>query len=557
MQQPRRLDIASFDPFRCKADDLAAADGYIWDPSVALGVQNWIENLCKLRVGDWRGQNITLQWWQQDWIWRLYGWVHKDTGLRRFLEGYLEVAKKNGKTPLVAAQSLYHLLGDGEPAPEVYINACSREQAGILYRDASVMVKMEPEFNGRLELVSSSKRIVDEDADGFLVANSFESENKDGVQSSFTIFDELHRQPNDELWNVFQYAGDSRSQPLLVSITTAGSDITSVCGRQHERALALETGANRETQFLGVVYASRDKNPDINDRKVWYAANPSMGVIIDEAKFAKQVESVQNQGPAAVANFKRLKLNLWTNEDKKFINLAKWNIQPARRTLEEIAEAGDVWAAGLDMAIKTDLNAYVRVTGNLVKGIDVFTKVWIPEDTAIRRSREENLPYMEYADRGFVELVPGSVMNPQIVQDFIEEEHAKFRLKYVLSDHVNTGAMAPYLVKRGVPFQHLKPSNFYHNFPTKTVESLYLQNKLRHGDDPMLAYCAGNACVDIDDRNDNMRLVKGKSTARIDAMIALVSAVAGLLRAIGLDGFGGDAAKKPPRPDVANQLIWI
>jgi len=115
--------------------------------------------------------------------------------------------------------------------------------------------------------------------------------------------------------------------------------------------------------------------------------------------------------------------------------------------------------------------------------------------------------------------------------------------------------MAPYLIKRGVPFQHLKPGNFAHNFPTKTVESLYLQGKLRHGGDAMLAYCAGNACVDIDPRNDNMMLVKGKSTARIDAMIALVSAIAGLLRAIGLDGFGGDASKR--RAGSTPELVWI
>lgn len=547
MQPPPRIDIATFDPCRNRADDLALKAGYVFDPAIALGVEAWIEGLCKLKTGKWRGRPLRLMPWQQDWIYRLYGWVHGDTGLRRFDQAGLFVAKKNGKSPLAAAQSLYHLVGDGEPAPEVYINACSREQAGIIYRDAAAMVRMEAELRDIIQPLPSQKRLLCEELDGFLVANSFESENKDGVQASFTVFDELHRQPNDELWNVFQYAGDSREQPLLVFITTAGSDTNTVCYRQYQRCLALERGDNVELNFLGIVHGPREANPDVNDRKVWRMANPSMGVTIDEKKFAAQVEAAKAGGPATLANFKRLKLNIWTKEDEKFVDMGRWFANPKRRTVEEVARAGDVWAAGLDMAIKTDLNAYVRVAGDLKRGIDAFVKVWCPEDTIHRRSKEENLPYLQLAELGFLELVPGSVMDPEIVQDFIEREHDRFRLKYVLSDHVNTGAMAPYLRKRGVPFEHLKPGHYAHSFPTKTVEALYLQGLLRHGDDPMLAYAAGNAVVDRDPRNDNVMLVKGRSTGRIDPMIALVSAVAGLLRAIGLDGRGGDAAtaRKP------------
>lgn len=497
--------------------------------------------------------------WQQDYIWRLYGWVHRDTGLRRFDRAYLEVAKKNGKSPLVAAQSLYHLVGDGEPGPEVYINACSREQAGIIYRSAAAMVRQDPELAAMIDPIPSAKRLVLREGDGFLVANSFEADNKDGVESSFTIFDELHRQPNDDLWDVFQYAGDSRLQPLLVSITTAGSDQRSVCYRQHQKALAVEAGSDLDVGFLGIVYGPRVKPggppPDVDDRRVWRMANPSMGVTIDEEKFAAQLETAK-KSPAALANFKRLKLNIWTKEDEKFVDMARWHAQPARRTLEAIEESGDVWCAGLDMAIKTDLNAYVRIAGDIRTGIDVFTKVWIPEDTVVRRSKEEGLPYQQLADDGWVEVVPGSVMDPSIVEEFIEREHERFGLKYVLSDFVNTGAMAPSLVKKGVPFLHLKPGSMHHTFPTKTLEALILQNLVRHGDNPMLAYCAGNACVDVDPKTDNVMLVKGKSTGRIDAMIALVSAIAGLLRATGVTGEGGDEATKR-KPFKNHDLVWV
>jgi phage terminase large subunit-like protein len=544
-----RLSIDGFDPMRTKADDLAVKEGYFWSKDEAARVQGYIENLCKLSVGEWEAQPLLLMPYQQDFIWRCYGWLDKSTGLRRFREAFLMVAKKNGKSPLISALGLYHLTGDGENAPEVYINAAAREQATIVYREASRMVKQEPELDSILTEVESMKRIKYPARNGFLVANSADVGSKDGVQSSFTIFDELHRQPDRKLWDVFQHAGIARRQRLKVSITTAGDpDPDHVCYQQYNRALAIEDGANKDLRFLGCLYGPRpDVKESVDDRKVWRMANPAMGVTFSERDFAEDLEAAKLT-PADLITFKRLRLNFWLKEIAKFIDPEIWHAQPDRRTDDEIDASGDFWTAGLDMSHSRDLTAYVRTAGNLVKGLDVFTKVWIPEETAVKRSREEGLPYLEYAERGWVELIPGPVIDPNVIEAFILADHAEHPLKSVYSDFVNTAHMGANLLAKKVPFKFIVQGSMSMHPPTKALETLILERKLRHGGDAMLTYCALNAVVDKNNKNENMMLIKSKSTGRIDAAVALVEAIAGVLDQC---GYG------EPKPSVKRSIVWL
>lgn len=553
-----RLDIETFDPMRSKSDDQAVKEGYVWSPEKALNVQGFIESLCRLNVDRWADQPIQLMGYQQDFVWRLYGWVHQDTGLRRFREAYLEVAKKNGKSPLIASLANYHLMADGVFAPEVYLNASARDQTGPVFQPVKSMVELEPKFYERLLIRESRYEILYPEKNGKLKANSAESGSKDGFQSSFTVFDELHRQPDRKLWDVFQYAGKSRLEPLLVSITTAGEpDDNHPCYLQHKRALEVENGSRLDVRFLGVVYGPREKNPDIDDRRVWRMANPAMGVIFSEEDFAADLEKAKNEGPAALANFKRLNLNIWEKVAPKWVDMTVWAEQAPTRTDEEIAESGDVWAAGLDLSGGDDLSAYVRVAGTVKDGVDVRAWFWIPEETAIRRQREENLPYLEYAERGWVFLTPGSVIDPMEIRDFILEDAAKLggRLKRIHSDFYNAKEVGNSLTAAGLDFQWFIQGHLSFHRPIKTIQNLLARRLLRHGDNPVLNYCAGNVVVDIKNINQNMMFAKHKSTGRIDGMVGVAEGLAGLMDVIGYDGEGGEEAAKP-KPITKGRFFW-
>jgi phage terminase large subunit-like protein len=556
---PDRLDLDRFDPMRTKSDDRAVAEGYEWSRERAFRVQDFVESLCRLYVGRWAGQTIRLMPFQQDFIWRLYGWVHKDTGLRRFREAYFESGKKQGKSPLVGALSLYHLVADGENAPEIYVNAAAREQATIIYRNVSQMIAQEPEFDGLFREIESQKRILYPEKNGVLVANSAEASTKHGLQSSLTIFDELFEQPNRDLWDAFAYAGRSRLQPLLLSITNAGEpDNEHPCFIQHKRSIAVESGGLIDVRFLGIVHGPREANPDIDDRRVWRMANPAIGFIVSESDIAAELQKAKDEGPAALQKFKQLGLGIWEKAVAKWIDMQVWNAQAATRTNEEILASGDVWAAGLDMSAGTDLTAYVRVAGNIRDGIDYRDHYWIPEATALRRQREENIPYLEYAALGWVTLIPGECIDPAVILQYILHDAAKTggRLKRIHSDKYNAGAVGSALIDAGLDFQWFIQGPLSFHPALKTIENLVLRRMLRRSGNPLMDYCASNAVCDDKNKNQNKMLVKHKSSGRIDGMVALAEALAGLMDLIGYDGDGGELAKASDI-DGPPMMIWL
>jgi phage terminase large subunit-like protein len=533
--------LEDFNPLLTASDHEAVRQGYVWCPERATRVIEFIETFCRLYVGRWAGQPIKLMPYQVSFLAMLEGWHHPETGQRRFREAYLEAAKKQGKSPLISGLALYGLFASGERAPEVYINATSREQATIVYRNAVKMLEQEEEFDGLYRLIDRQKRILTPFNDGILVANSADSPSKAGLQASMTIFDELCQQPNRDLWAAFEYAGRSRENPLLISITNAGEpDPDHPCYQQHKRALAVEDGSLIDVRFLGAVYGPREENPDINDRAVWKAANPALGYIVKEEDIAEDLRKAKEAGPAALANFKRYVLSIWERQERKWLDMGVWLDQPAPRSDEEIEESGDVWAAGLDLSSLHDTTAYVRVSGHPAKGVDVFAHFFVPRETAVRRQREEHLPYLEWAEQGYVTLCDGPVIDHKEVLQYIIDDAARLngRLKRVYSDEWNSHEIRDGLRKAGIDHQFCTHGHKTFHPPMRVCESMLARRVLRHGNNPVLNNHAGNAQVDDNNPNQNKRIVKPKDKARVDGMVGLVQGVLGIMDLVGYDGEG-------------------
>ncbi len=234
-----------------------------------------------------------------------------------------------------------------------------------------------------------------------------------------------------------------------------------------------------------------------------------------------------------------------------------WNDQPTTRPDEEIGGAGDVWAAGLDMSAGGDLCAYVRVAGTIRDGVDTRAHFFIPENTALKRQREEHIPYLEYASMGLVTLIPGSVIDPLVIRDYILEDAASLggKLRRVHSDFYNAREVGNSLIDAGLDFQWIKPTALSLHPSIKAVEGLVARRMLRHGDHSILTYCMGNA-VCKETSAQNKFLIKPTDTARIDGAVALCEAVAGLMDLTGWDGAGGEAASKV-QYDENPQIVWL
>jgi phage terminase large subunit-like protein len=518
---------------RGPVDRLAIEQGCYFDEEAARFPCDFIERFCRQSKGRWKGVPIELLDWQRDFLMRLFGWKLPD-GLRRFRRAYLEVAKKNGKSTLVSALVLFFLLGDGEGAPEIYLNACDKDQASIVFEEAKRMVDDSPDFTRRLSIVNSKadKRILDPDGNGSIIVNSSVAASKDGLNPSATIFDELHRQPDRALWSVFEFAGAAREQPLLLSITTAGEAPEGVWYEQREYSEKVNKGLIPDIQHLGVVYRADDKD-DPENPKTWAKANPSLGKTLKADEFRAALVS-SKEDPERWANFLRLRLNIICREEKRFLDLADWDAceQPpqCRRT--------DNWFGGLDLSSIDDLAAFAAISGDVDEGFDVIFKFWLPEDEIVALERKHKVPYRLWADAGLITLTPGEVIDYAFIRAEVNEFASDYNLVKLFIDPYNANQFSIQVREQdGLPAELFRQGYITMNAPTKELRRLVTSKRLRHDGHAIARWMASNAVTTMDE-SMNIKINKKKSRQKVDGLAALVNAIGA---ATSGDGDGGES----------------
>ncbi len=280
-------------------------------------------NCLKHTKGRWRGVPFELLPWQDRIIRDVFGTV-KENGYRQYNTAYVEIPKKNGKSELAAGVALYMTCGDGEWGAEVYGCASDRQQASIVFDVAVDMVDQCPALKKRIKPVMSVKRLVYKPTNSFYQVLSAEVYTKHGLNVHAVIFDELHAQPNWELFDVMtKGSGDARTQPLFFLITTAGTDKNSVCFEQHQKAEDIILGRKIDPTFYPVIYGASD-DVDWSSEKVWYEANPSLGHTIDIEKVRNAYLSAKDN-PAEENIFRQLRLNQWMKQSTRWMQMEKWD----------------------------------------------------------------------------------------------------------------------------------------------------------------------------------------------------------------------------------------
>mgnify|MGYP000979654044 CR=1 FL=1 len=504
---------------RNASDRLAIEKGCWFDESAGELVIQFVETFCVQSKGRWGGKPLTLLDWQKDFLMRLFGWRRSD-GSRRFRRFYLEVAKKNGKSTMISAILICFLLIDGEAAPEVYCNAVDRSQASIIFDEAARMVRSSPELSSRLNVIDSKKRIIHPESNGVIIANSADVASKDGINASHVLFDELHRQKDRKLWEVMEYAGASREQPLMGSITTAGESCDGVWFEQREYSEKVNDGVIPDIAHLGVVYRALESD-DIDDPATWRKANPSLGVTINEEDFARELAEAK-EVPAKLANFKRLRLNIVVMGDAAFVHIERWDACNA----PPIFAQGDPIFAGLDLSSINDLSALVWIAGDEHEGFDVDARFWLPEDDIVLLEQQHGVPYREWAEMGLITLTPGNVIDYSFIRAEINVLAAERDLRKLLVDPYNATKLAGELKEQdGLPVEYLRQGFLSLSAPTKSFLRLILSQRLRHGGNPLLRWCVSNAVAE-QDAAGGLKLSKRKSRKKIDGAAALVNAIA-------------------------------
>lgn len=504
----------------------------MFDEAKAQRAKQFI-NCLKHTKGRWRGQPFDLLPWQEQIIRDVFGTV-KENGYRQYNTAYVEIPKKNGKSELAAGVALYMTCGDGEWGAEVYGCASDRQQASIVFDVAVDMVDQCPALKKRIKPVMSVKRLVYLPTNSFYQVLSAEAYTKHGLNVHAVIFDELHSQPNRELFDVMtKGSGDARTQPLFFLITTAGTDRHSVCFEQHQKAEDILCGRKIDPTFYPVVYGASD-DADWTSEKVWYEANPSLGHTIDIEKVRNAYLSAKDN-PAEENIFRQLRLNQWVKQSTRWMQMEKWDA--CAFPVDERDLLGRECYGGLDLSSSIDITAFVLVfpPRNDTEKYIILPYFWIPEENMIQRVRRDHVPYDVWEKQGCLMTTEGNVIHYGFIESFIDTLGKKFHIKEIAFDRWGAVQMVQNLeglgftvVPFGQGFKDVSP-------PSKRLMELTLEKSIAHGGHPVLRWMMDNIFIRTDPAG-NIKPDKEKSTEKIDGAVAAIMALDRAIRHGGSTG---------------------
>lgn len=413
--------------------------------------------------------------------------------------------------------------GDGEWGGEIYGCASDRQQASIVFDVAVDMVDQCPALKKRIKPIMSVKRLVYQPTNSFYQVLSAEAYTKHGLNVHAVIFDELHSQPNRELFDVMtKGSGDARKQPLFFLITTAGTDRNSVCFEQHQKALDIIEGRKIDPTYYPVIYGAADDD-DWTSEEVWYKANPSLDHTIDIEKVRNACNSAK-ENPAEENTFRQLRLNQWVKQFTRWMPMEKWDACEFAVDPDELA--GRECYGGLDLSSSSDITAFVLVfpPEDEEDKYVILPYCWIPEENMRLRVRRDHVPYDVWEKTGHLETTEGNVIHYAFIEDFIEKLNEKYNIKEIAFDRWGATQMVQDLEEMGftvVPFgQGFKDMSP----PTKELMKLVLEKRIAHGGHPVLRWMMDNVFVRTDPAG-NIKMDKQKSTEKIDAAVATVMAL--------------------------------
>lgn len=503
-----------------------------YDKKKADRAVTFIENLCHTK-GKWAGTPFWLLPWQEQLIRDIFGIVKPD-GNRQFRTAFVEICKKVGKSELAAAVALYLLYADNEPSAEVYGAAADRQQASIVFDVAKQMVEMSPALMKRSKLMGATKRIVNYSNAGYYQVLSAEVGGKHGFSVSGLVFDEIHTQPNRQLYDVLtKGSSDARQNPLHFIITTAGNDRHSIAYELHTKAVDILEGRRVDPTFYPVVYGLKD-DEDWEDEENWYKVNPSLGYTVDIERLRDAYREAK-QNPADEVTFKWLRCNMWVSSTVAWIPDAIY--MRGNEPIDMDALAGRDCYAGLDLSSTGDITALVLIfpPRDEDEKYVLLPYFWIPEETIPKRVKANSVPYDIWEKQGYIMSTKGNVIHYDFIEKFIMDLSEKYHILEIAVDRWNATHVIQNLEDNGLTMVPFGQGFASMSAPTKEFYRLLMEGKIIHSGHPVMRWMAGNVVVDTDPAG-NIKVTKAKSKEKIDGIVAAIMA---LDRAVRHEGESG------------------
>lgn len=496
------------------------------------------EHICRFAElvphvkGEWakRGELIRLEDWQVFILVSLFGWVHAESGYRRFRTGYIEIPRKNAKSTLGAIIALYMLALDGEAGADCYSAATTRDQARIVFDSARVMAQKMPQLQARFGVQIEKHRLFVPGTNSVCRPITREQSANEGLNVHLGLCDELHAHKSDDIYEVLDQAKGAHRNALLLSITTAGSNTGSICYTVRSMIVAILDGLLTDEEYervWGIIYTIDDEDsPD--DPAVWRKANPNLGVSVFEDDLVDQ-HAKARASPARWAEFMTKRLNVWVQVAAPWFNVLAWRERCLAAELAQHAPAipqsfdGRRCFIGIDFATRRDIAALAVVFPDADgSSFDVFARYYLPAE---RVQEARQVLYDGWVRAGWITATPGETTDFAFIARDLREWAQRFDIAEIPFDPHEARQFATEMVNEyGLPMVEVRQGYTTFNEPMKLLDSLIVQGRIRHNGDPVLAWAIGNVVGKIGAYEDVMPK-RESDEAKIDPAIALLMAL--------------------------------
>jgi phage terminase large subunit-like protein len=501
----------------------AAMSGFFFDENAANHVIEFFSYL-RLWEGEWKGCVFELQPWQKFIVGSLFGWKRGD-GFRRFRTGYIEVSRKNGKSPLLSGIGLYLLVADNEPGAQIYSAATIRDQAKIVWKHAAKMVETSSVLKKRVKIYWGKGNMHIAETESKFEPLGADADTMDGLNIHGALVDELHAHKKRDTWDVLETATSSRRQPLQVAITTAGTDQTSICYENHQYAeMILKGTVQDDTYFSFISTIDKDDIDNWDDPAVWAKANPNLGISVKVDDLKRKAAKAKEM-PSFLNTFLRLHLCVWTQQVDRWIPLQLWDENAGIVSEEELK--GRTCYGGLDLSSVSDMTAWAMVFPNDddPETIDILCRFWCPEaqlNNAQNRYRDQ---YRAWEKQGYLNVTQGDAVDYSFIKAQIFKDAQKFKLVDLNIDKMfQAHQLGMELQEEGLAVVGMGQGFTSMAAPVKEFERRLLARKIRHGGNPVLRWMADSVAVK-QDADGKLKPDKASSQGKIDGIIALIMAL--------------------------------
>jgi len=508
---------------RDRAREGTRAFPYVVDAERADRFYRFAERLKHYKGTLWAGTFIELTPVQKFRLGSLFGWVHRETDLRRFRTAYNELPRKQGKSLEAAIVALYVTFFDGEPGGEGYTIATKRDQAKIVFRDALQLVQSSSLRRWLRPLVNNLSRA---DNASKLEPLGADYDSTDGLNPNLIITDELHAMKDRGLLDVVETATGARSEPVHFQITTAGTDLLSPCGDQHDYACKiLDRIVDDETFFAFIAHADVDDDPFSVD--TWKKANPHYGGSVDPADLHALATKARHM-PTALRAFKQKRLNLWVHGDSPALSIEGYQRGQSTWSPDDLLHE-PCWAA-VDLSNKLDLSALVLVFPPTIgRAAWRFLRwVWTPEETLLGRAHRDRAPYDVWVKQGHLLTTPGPTIDHHVVRPVLVSLRERYDIQRVGFDpwHAHDtiralidedGFNAEQVVEVPQTFAHMSSAS-------KLLEAAAAEGHIDVGGCPLMRWSASKLVWQTDNKENKMP-TKRRSRGRIDPWVAAIIAL--------------------------------